>query len=466
MTLRDTLTAAGFQTEEKILAFAKLLIVGKGLDDFLGIRPSDDKLDEEAQKLLQQEINLKWLNEQLQKNWFKKYRGDGERQQAVPASFDENDLKKITTELKTLGFIDEVLPSKHEYDQAWVFGATEVGMKGRIEELSKLISGGFFNENRSEGGCKVKSIAILSGARDLWLDSDSDPSTAELILKKILEKDRFLSSIYGTEISIESIKKEGQVAFDQAKADFTETDRQSGKIPKNETPEQKTKRENGYLGLVREAVVKFFEEKYEIKYPTEADAARKLADDFLKEHTEYKGEIIVVDAPKKVVLGSDGNPEIDKNGKKITARPDTTDTILQWAKDNQKMISLLPEGEKISVIAISNQPVATGQKTGFDVAEAQNQLLQKIDFEVVGKELDLKGKVSIDNKQELDLKGKVSIDNKQASSLLPEVAGTIKRLRTIEKIKQEQLGQKKPESSPAIKTYIQVVAQYLPCTIL
>jgi hypothetical protein len=326
-TVSEIFTGLGY-TEYQLPLIGQLLHLTGGFD---GIVKSYESLESfDVSEVLDQKMTLDQLNDLMQQNYFQKLRGEKERQQIVDSPEFQSIAQAIVGILGSLGFTEAVKPTKQSYYFAFVFGATEVGMKSRMDSYMTFMQ---------DEGVSIDQIFILAGARDLWLDSSSDPSTALIVARKINELPTCT-----VRVATQQVADEGKRIFDETK---------------------------GNTNTKRVAVVKYFEEKYKIKWPTEADAARCIA--------EGNGKIAVVDAPKK------------ENG----TRPDTFDTVVAWINTYGNKMS----GAKKSALAISDQPYIKGQSVPMKL------LPNHIEWEVVGKG--------------------IASDRLKPEQLLPEFAGVI-----------------------------------------
>jgi hypothetical protein len=319
-TLRETFTKIGY-SEEQLPIITRLVDLTGGLD---GQIKESVCSDAKVSELLDQEITLEELNERFQPNYFKRFRQGGERQQIADNPELANIRDQVMEMFDQLGFMSTVAPQSEAVDMAFVFGATQVGMQGRVDSLLKLEDGQFIEGNNNP--LSTGQIFILSGARDLWLDSSSDPVTADLIARRLQEKD-----------SSKTIEEHKQQAIEEGK--------------------QILESFEGNLGQKRQAVVNHFQEQYGIAWPTEADAARHI----IENNDRLRGRARVADAPKR------------ENG----TRPDTFDTVVALRDQYPEVL----EGNK-AAIAVSSQPFIRAQAVPLKL------LPENINIQTVGNAVD------------------------------------------------------------------------------
>ncbi|MEM7617174.1 MAG: hypothetical protein AAF195_02195 [Pseudomonadota bacterium] len=331
-TVKQHLEDAGYKAEE-LIPMAAILHHAGGLDGIIKPFPQlnleqktifknpgykqagnilyDHLQNKQYENILSKEYSFDDFLEELQENFFRKYRGDNERSQITNTAEDLEPLKTGLVDLfKKAGLVTEVLPTKTQYDAALVFGATYVSMEDRLQYLLKMQKEGRINS--------IPPIYVLAGARDLWFNHKSDKYVPEMIAQKIN-----IAQSANPEITPEQIKEKGMEIFNNAR----ENDK------KNE-------------GEARKAVAKYFQNTYKITWPTEADAAKYLMQKYQNDNPKLITEYHIVNAPKK----SNGN------------RPDTFDTIKQFITD----IKLKPEfmarqGKEINILACSEQPYVNSQ---------------------------------------------------------------------------------------------------------
>ena len=368
-TLKELLKQSGFKKEKEL---SELLYTTGGLDGQI------KKLPEEfdSEQFLRQELQDKnELNGKLQQNYFKKYRS-GERQQILRDPALDAVRDRAIELFEEMGFVNTVSPEQNEYDFGYINGATENGMKTRINDFKKLEQGQFVESFTDK--IKVKQVFIGTGDRALWLDSDSDPSTAQIISEKLAEngiqksadaiKDEGALAAYNASLKILEdrllTKKGVAIRYDELKKDrqgFLDTlESNDPSVQRRElTKYFKDKYDVQYPSLddERKAVVEHFE-KYGIEYPTEADAARKL----IKEDSYFKGrDVLIIDAK-------------GKDGKRVT----TFDPIEKW---NNNYGSKLSKSKNYSMLSISNQPYVEGQAVPFKL------MPDNVKVDVVGNEV-------------------------------------------------------------------------------
>jgi hypothetical protein len=281
--IKDILILAGFE-DSQLLSVARLIHLTGGLDG----KVKRECSPKDQSDILQREITYEYFDQLLQTNYFQKFRASGERQQITRHPDLELVREKCIPLLNQIGFIDAITLPDDLLDKtctAVVYGATQVAMQSRLNSLLEL-----------KGKTSINKVFFLAGARDLWLDSASDPQTAELIQERLRNK--------SIEVTIDKIKQEGKDIL---------------LANENETPKKQ-----------RELVVKHFKDTYGIEWPTEYDAARAI----VRNHQGLVGmeEVVVINAPK--------------NGKD---RPETFDTVIE-------LLEQYPNKLGDTVIAISDQP--------------------------------------------------------------------------------------------------------------
>lgn len=158
--------------QEALKSFAKIIYIAGGID---GKQNSASNFnDKSAQEILDTRLSLEQLDANFQENIFKKYRGQGvERQNISSGSFGGEDRSAIIECFKQVGFIDKVEPSRKNYDEVLVLGATMIGVKSRIDDLKVL-------------DLEYKKVSFLTGERALWMDSPSDNFEDDKIAQNLL----------------------------------------------------------------------------------------------------------------------------------------------------------------------------------------------------------------------------------------------------------------------------------------
>lgn len=322
-TIRSLFTAKGYG-EDKLNALATLLHI-TGYDDGI-IKPAPDPT--QILSVLERPITKEAFNARLQENYFKKYRGTGERQQIKNSEELAPHRKTIVSLFNTLGFITPVAPSKEEYDIAFVFGCAQVGLEGRFKELIGLQNGTLVAaagagagsgsaEDIVRSAITIKDIFILAGDRPLWPDKEN---IAALLFAQ--------------------------------RAGVTQGIIQE-KIDAIFTPEVRDRNEAEEITAKRLETVASLKAEYpSAAWPTESDMAGELASTMLPGQS-----VVIVDAR-------------GRGGK----RPDTLDTINAWNERYGDRITT----EK-SIIAISNQPFVQEQSVFLGLLDPS-----KLSFEVVG----------------------------------------------------------------------------------
>ena len=119
----------------------------------------------------------------------------------------------------------------------------------------------------------------------------------------------------------------------------------------------------------RKAQVKYFSEKYGIKFPTETDIAKEIIES------------------KKIELGDDVKVTfINAEKKPDGSRPETTDTLKAFATSFKERSE---EFRGTSILAISNQPYVSAQDMGI------RKLGLGLDIDTVGKALEFNPQDSV-----------------------------------------------------------------------
>lgn len=244
---------------------------------------------------------LEFLNDALQSCYL---RLPGIERHALPDKFNDPALKEKLIPLLSpfTKEFNEGLDVPHRL----LLGASEKTMERRFQIIADYETKGYHSE----------TIYLLSGARDLWIDSE--PSTILML--------------------IERLTTEKSILQDQAK-DIINLAYQKFILRSEED-----------LGTKRTNIIKYFSDMG-IKWPTEADLIYKMA----KSYPQLAStKFILVDAPKK--LGYQGK----------LVRPDTFDTYVQFWQDHGKYIEILSAAKpdkKLSLSIITTQPYAAYQKS-------------------------------------------------------------------------------------------------------
>jgi hypothetical protein len=311
----------GFESK-KLNSLARILY---HFDAFEDLSKVENHQQSDLDKILQKEISEKDLNDVLQKNIFQKIRGTKERQQIDPSNAFSDEIKQqLMQDFKNIDFVAEITPKKEkEYKSVIIFGATQAGMESRFNDFLE-----YFSPKINKGH---KEIFILAGHREGWLDS-------EIFAKKIL-LDRINSSLENkgeSKKTMESLQQEIDEVY--ANPAFHS------------------------LAEKRKGAVEHFQEKYEIKFPTETDIAQKIVESKKADLDGFK--ITYINAEKK----PDGS------------RPNTVDTLIAFVADVKSRESF----EFNSVLAISNQPFVSAQAMAINNADPD---LIQAGIDVVGKEM-------------------------------------------------------------------------------
>jgi hypothetical protein len=313
----------GFK-EDKLNSLARILYHF----EFDGVPRTSSPQQSDLDEILKKEIREEDLNDLLQKNIFKKIRGNGERQQIKPSDkFSEEVQLQLLQDFEKIGFVKEISPKvDKEYKSVIIFGATQLGMEARIKDFSEH----FLPAMKS----KPQEIFILAGEREGWLDSE--PFAQNILLKRINESPK--------------IKGEDTKTLKDL------NDEIEG-LPKIELKAEE-----------RKAQVKHFSEKYGITFPTETDIAKEIIE---SKKTELGDNITItfINAEKK------------PNG----LRPDTTDTLRAFATNLKERPEEFGEA---SILAISNQPHVSTQDMAVRILDSDFKKLN-LSIHTVGKAVEI-----------------------------------------------------------------------------
>lgn len=258
-----------------------------------------------------------------------------ERQQLVDNDKLEEHRDLITAALDRLGFISEIKPQNKKPDVLLVLGASQSSFTKRILTTVQYLE---------EEHVKPSALYLLGGQRPLW--AVHEPVTAELVAERIFEE-------YPSEPYEEVLAKVREDFNERAKA---VTDRSDSK----------------QINTFRAAVITYYQNNYNIKWPTELDMMVRIS-----EHQGLKAKglkVIPVDTPMQA----------DEFGK-LTKRPNTKDTIISF-KTNYANKIVHQDGAKVSVMATSSQPNIVYQAKPIEEVLG----LGGFDIEVVGKGVDPK----------------------------------------------------------------------------
>lgn len=289
--------------DEHLYSFARILYVA-GYED--GVIKEAKNFDESRKsQILDREVTVDEFNALLQKNIFQKFRPNGLERQDIKSKINEEDDAIILEDFRKIGFLDNVIPQKKEFGEVLIFGATIVGMKTRLDSLI------------DQSDIKYEKLTILSGARDLWLDSALDNPIAKQLL---------IQRCGNPEVNSDSID-----------AKITEFKSQEGTT----------------VNDLRKKLVEYYTTQYGISFPTETDGARALLENYQDQGKIVQGvSINVVDAEKK----PDGS------------RPDSEDTIRKWLKENKYFQGNdLEEKDKEQILFVSSQPYYKAQKAAMEI---------------------------------------------------------------------------------------------------
>lgn len=316
-TIGSIFSAKGYD-KTKLGALATLLHVTGYNDGIIKGEPTA----EEISSILSTTTTVEGLNTLFQENYFKKYRGNGERQQIEACAELTPHKDRIIGLFRELGYIDPVLPSRTGYDIAFVFGCAQEGLEGRIRALQELKPSGPAAGAGAGAGAdskiEVGTIFILAGDRQLWPDREN-------IAAKLFA-DR-------AGVTPETIQAHTDTIF---------------------TPEVRTRNNAAEITAKRSETITSLTTTYpDAKWPTEADMAEELARRMLPDQA-----FSVVNA-----TGRDGK------------RPDTLDTVQAWKDKYEDKITTLKR-----VLAISNQPFIPEQMAPLGVLNPA-----KFEFDIVGK---------------------------------------------------------------------------------
>lgn len=287
--------------DEQLQSFARILYVA-GYKD--GLIQKAKNFDESCKKqILDEEVTPEEFNLFLQKNLFQKFRPNGLERQDIKSKIYDEDTSIILEDFRKIGFLDKVIPQDKEFGEVLIFGATIAGMKARLDSLI------------DQSDIKFEKLTILSGARDLWLDSSLDNPIAKQLL---------IQRCGNPEVNSDSI--DSKIAEFKAQEGISVND-------------------------LRKKLVEYYTTQYGISFPTETDGARALLENYQDQGKIARGvSINVVDAEKK----PDGS------------RPDSEDTIRKWLDDNKYFQGNDLE-EKTKILFVSSQPHYNAQKAAMGI---------------------------------------------------------------------------------------------------
>lgn len=311
--------------QEAVKSFAKIIYIAGGID---GKQNSASNFnDKSAQEILDTRLSLEQLDANFQENIFKKYRGQGvERQNISSGSFGGEDRSAIIECFKQVGFIDKVEPSRKNYDEVLVLGATMIGVKSRIDDLKVL-------------DLEYKKVSFLTGERALWMDSPSDNFEDDKIAQNLL-----VQRCDNDEVTCASIDE---------------------KMQEIKNLHKQEKGSDISVGDLRKAVEEFYTKQYlepkRQKFPTEADGIEYM---FKKDQFFASRNVRCIYAKK--------SPE--------KPRVDTLDTVNEWFKEFEE-VAKSDVSPSYNCIVISDQPHLKAQSQAFAlISDTKN-----IEIEVVAK---------------------------------------------------------------------------------
>ncbi len=157
-TLDCVLDAYGFAKEKEKEALRNLFSLSSIKEDIFPARQSKDQLVADIVTLI----------DQTQKHFFIRT-GNTERWEVKPINWMNVEKAKILSCMKTLGFVDSVIPAKNSFDAICILGATTPAIHNRIEYGTSLI----------KNGLKAGAIILLGGER--YVTKNIDGSEIELV---------------------------------------------------------------------------------------------------------------------------------------------------------------------------------------------------------------------------------------------------------------------------------------------
>lgn len=305
----------------KLNSLARIL---NHFDAFEDLPRVENPQQSDLNKILQKEITEEELNEALQKNIFQKIRGTKERQQVDPSNSFSSEIKeRLMQDFEKIGFVAEISPnSKKKYESVIIFGATQSGMETRFKDFLE-----HFLLKLNE---KPKEIFMLTGDREGWLDSE--PHAKKILLDRINS----------------SSENKGE-----SKKTMENLQQEIDKVYADTAFHSLAERRNG--------AVKYFQENYGIKFPTETDIAKEIVESKKADLSDFI--ITFISAKKKLDM----------------SRANTEDTLRAFVNK----VESRDDFEFSSVLAISNQPYVSAQSMAINSA---HQGLIGSGIDVIGKE--------------------------------------------------------------------------------
>ena len=109
---------------------------------------------------------------------FTNRKSNQERWEINPLDWMKKNSKQNLEDIKTLGFIDDILPKNKKYDAVCVLGAVNSTMKNRIKFLEKLV----------DSGIEISRIFLLSSERYVSYVDGNDEEILEICKKFEVDK--------------------------------------------------------------------------------------------------------------------------------------------------------------------------------------------------------------------------------------------------------------------------------------
>jgi hypothetical protein len=254
---------------------------------------------------------LDWLNEIGQKQRDHLRPAHTERQQMRTTRQLEEKRHFILEKIQALGFIDEVLPENRNADAILILGASQNNVSKRLHTCATMLK---------ESKLSTKKIILISGARDLWPSSSHSETQGEtLTLPLVVERIQNAGTYKNQEAPLETVLQE---TWNQLLAD--------------------TEGNASAINKAREKIIETTCATYQIKWPTETDMMRALANELLSGYT-----IEIVDAPKI---------KITKDGQTFYSRPTTKSTLESFKEQYRTTLT------HKNLVVFSSQPYCKYQQ--------------------------------------------------------------------------------------------------------
>ena len=297
--LSDALRAVGYKSTEQQIHIIQLyhasgaltngtvpeqILSNEEVLEFIrGDKPNALTFEDDKEDLFKSPRDaLRWLNDigQKQRSRFRPV-GTERQQMTTPKELEvHSDL--ILDKFRKLGFLDEVVPVKPDMAALLILGAAQGGVESRFDSAAQMIEAGKIRPGK---------IIIVSGARDLWPADTAGTMRGETSVIDILEQ-----RIKELGNAPSNLRESLQSDFDQ---EFSGTD------PKN----------GSQVVEKRARIAELISNKYNVKWPTEADMMGHLA----HQHPVLsKFEICIVNAPKI---------SVKRGQEQVLERPNTQSTL-------------------------------------------------------------------------------------------------------------------------------------------